>query len=92
MGVLLYFCLRKGSISLRWWGGDFDGCPLALCPTAQGVLVQGCQLLSEVTDLCCCSSILVLAKFIHIVMIDKLTYLTKCHSAVYKKKILPRVH
>ncbi|KAG2680726.1 hypothetical protein I3843_11G112200 [Carya illinoinensis] len=42
MGVLLYFCLGLEDISLSWWGNDLDGCPLASCPTAKGVVVEGC--------------------------------------------------
>uniref|UniRef100_A0A6J1BSV9 Oligopeptide transporter 7-like isoform X2 n=1 Tax=Momordica charantia TaxID=3673 RepID=A0A6J1BSV9_MOMCH len=42
MGVLLYLCLGMQHVSLRWWGGDSDACPLASCPTAPGVVVKGC--------------------------------------------------
>nr|XP_023879986.1 oligopeptide transporter 7-like [Quercus suber]POE76290.1 oligopeptide transporter 7 [Quercus suber] len=42
MGVLLYFCLGLEDVSLSWWGNDLDGCPLASCPTAIGVVVEGC--------------------------------------------------
>ncbi|XP_059442305.1 oligopeptide transporter 7 [Corylus avellana] len=42
MGVLLYFCLGLEDISLSWWGNDLDGCPVAYCPTAKGVVVDGC--------------------------------------------------
>ncbi|KAL0016069.1 hypothetical protein SO802_003138 [Lithocarpus litseifolius] len=42
MGVLLYFCLGLEDVSLSWWGNDLDGCPLASCPTAIGVVVDGC--------------------------------------------------
>ncbi|XP_075652213.1 oligopeptide transporter 7 [Castanea sativa] len=42
MGVLLYFCLGLEDVSLSWWGNDLDGCPLATCPTAVGVVVDGC--------------------------------------------------
>ncbi|KAB2069773.1 hypothetical protein ES319_A08G113600v1 [Gossypium barbadense] len=44
MGVLLYLCLGLENISLDWWGNDLDGCPLASCPTAQGIKVEGCPL------------------------------------------------
>ncbi|XP_023534380.1 oligopeptide transporter 7 isoform X1 [Cucurbita pepo subsp. pepo] len=44
MGVLLYFSLGQHEISLNWWGNDLDGCPLAQCPTAPGVSVEGCPL------------------------------------------------
>ncbi|KAF8379766.1 hypothetical protein HHK36_029215 [Tetracentron sinense] len=42
MGVLLYLCLGLENISIDWWGSDLDGCPLASCPTAKGVVVEGC--------------------------------------------------
>ncbi|XP_057968973.1 oligopeptide transporter 7 [Malania oleifera] len=42
MGVLLYFCLGLESVELDWWGNDLDGCPLASCPTAKGVVIEGC--------------------------------------------------
>lgn len=46
MGVLLYMCLGLEDISLSWWGNDLDGCPLASCPTAKGVSVEGCPVVS----------------------------------------------
>eukprot|EP00262_Sarcandra_glabra_P009240 TRINITY_DN2332_c0_g1_i4.p1 TRINITY_DN2332_c0_g1~~TRINITY_DN2332_c0_g1_i4.p1 ORF type:complete len:757 (-),score=30.15 TRINITY_DN2332_c0_g1_i4:327-2597(-) len=42
MGVLLYLCLGIEEISLNWWGSDLDGCPLASCPSAKGIVVEGC--------------------------------------------------
>ncbi|KAF8379971.1 hypothetical protein HHK36_027437 [Tetracentron sinense] len=42
MGVLLYLCLGMENFSLKWWGSDLDRCPLASCPTAKGVVVEGC--------------------------------------------------
>ncbi|KAK8693063.1 hypothetical protein V6N13_070661 [Hibiscus sabdariffa] len=42
MGVLLYLCLGMEQVSLSWWGGGSDHCPLASCPTAQGIVVKGC--------------------------------------------------
>ncbi|KAI3968455.1 hypothetical protein MKW92_020318 [Papaver armeniacum] len=42
MGVLLYLCLGMEEISLTWWGSNLDGCPLASCPTAKGIVVDGC--------------------------------------------------
>ncbi|KAI3924581.1 hypothetical protein MKX01_038021 [Papaver californicum] len=42
MGVLLYLCLGMEEISLSWWGSNLDGCPLASCPTAKGIVVKGC--------------------------------------------------
>ncbi|KAF7139099.1 hypothetical protein RHSIM_Rhsim07G0078500 [Rhododendron simsii] len=46
MGVLLYFCLGLEDVSLEWWGNDIDGCPYASCPTAKGVKVSGCPVVS----------------------------------------------
>ncbi|KQK19658.1 oligopeptide transporter 7 isoform X1 [Brachypodium distachyon] len=42
MAVLIYVCLGLENISLNWWGNDLDGCPLASCPTAKGIIVEGC--------------------------------------------------
>ncbi|RZR76841.1 hypothetical protein BHM03_00001728 [Ensete ventricosum] len=42
MAVLLYLCLGLEDISLNWWGNDLDGCSLASCPTAKGVIIEGC--------------------------------------------------
>ncbi|KAG5251093.1 oligopeptide transporter [Salix suchowensis] len=42
MGVLLYFSLTMKEISLDWWGAAGEHCPLATCPTAKGVIVDGC--------------------------------------------------
>ncbi|XP_015896323.3 oligopeptide transporter 7 isoform X1 [Ziziphus jujuba] len=42
MGVLLYFALGLEDVSLNWWGNNLDGCPLASCPTAKGVVIEGC--------------------------------------------------
>ncbi|KAG8373625.1 hypothetical protein BUALT_Bualt11G0043700 [Buddleja alternifolia] len=44
MGVFLYLCLGMEHISLDWWGSDGDGCPLASCPTAKGIVVKGCPI------------------------------------------------
>ncbi|KAG0476085.1 hypothetical protein HPP92_012926 [Vanilla planifolia] len=46
MGVLLYLCLGLENIGLKWWGNELDGCPLASCPTAQGVMKEGCPVFS----------------------------------------------
>ncbi|XVF18042.1 hypothetical protein REPUB_Repub10bG0177300 [Reevesia pubescens] len=46
MGVLLYLCLGMEHVSLSWWGSEVDRCPLASCPTAQGIIVKGCPLFS----------------------------------------------
>ncbi|TVU17005.1 hypothetical protein EJB05_33011, partial [Eragrostis curvula] len=42
MAVLIYFCLGLEDIGFDWWGNHSDGCPLASCPTAKGVVVKGC--------------------------------------------------
>lgn len=42
MGVALYFCLGIENVSLNWWGSEGEHCPLAICPTAKGVAVDGC--------------------------------------------------
>ncbi|KAM3206710.1 hypothetical protein ACQJBY_062069 [Aegilops geniculata] len=42
MAVLIYLCLGLENINLNWWGNDLDGCPLASCPTAKGIVVKGC--------------------------------------------------
>ncbi|KAK0586235.1 hypothetical protein LWI29_003267 [Acer saccharum] len=42
MGVLIYMCLGLENISVNWWGNDLDGCTYASCPTAKGVVVEGC--------------------------------------------------
>lgn len=43
MGVLLYSALGLEHVSLSWWGNnELDRCPLATCPTAKGVLIEGC--------------------------------------------------
>lgn len=42
MGVLLYFALQLQEKSINWWGVNLDNCPLATCPTAPGVVVDGC--------------------------------------------------
>ncbi|XP_042421312.1 oligopeptide transporter 7-like [Zingiber officinale] len=45
MAVLIYLCLELENVSLHWWGNELDGCPLASCPTAPGVVVEGCPVL-----------------------------------------------
>ncbi|KAL5719027.1 OPT superfamily [Ranunculus cassubicifolius] len=42
MAVLLYMCLGLEDVDLKWWGSDLDGCPLASCPTAKGIIIEGC--------------------------------------------------
>ncbi|XP_056159973.1 oligopeptide transporter 1-like [Syzygium oleosum] len=47
MGVLLYFTLQSYDISgPEWWGlMNDDHCPLATCPTAPGVVSEGCPVI-----------------------------------------------
>nr|GMD10413.1 oligopeptide transporter 7-like [Ipomoea batatas] len=45
MGVLLYLCLGLQNVSLNWWGNDLDGCPYASCPSAKGIIVEGCPVI-----------------------------------------------
>ena len=46
MTVLLYFALGIENKGLNWWGASPDylpeHCDLATCPTAKGILVDGC--------------------------------------------------
>ncbi|KAJ8772904.1 hypothetical protein K2173_028081 [Erythroxylum novogranatense] len=41
MGVLLYFSLTMEEKSFSWWGIE-EHCPLSKCPTAKGIVVDGC--------------------------------------------------
>ncbi|KAJ8762461.1 hypothetical protein K2173_007900 [Erythroxylum novogranatense] len=41
MGVLLFFSLTMEEKSIAWWGVE-EHCPLAKCPTAKGIVVDGC--------------------------------------------------
>ncbi|XP_008224626.1 PREDICTED: oligopeptide transporter 3 [Prunus mume] len=42
MGVLLFFALQNNNYNVKWWGTELDHCPLATCPTAPGIKVEGC--------------------------------------------------
>lgn len=42
MGVLLYVCLGVEGIGLSWGGNQYDYCSVASCPTAPGIVVEGC--------------------------------------------------
>ncbi|KAF6166720.1 hypothetical protein GIB67_005596 [Kingdonia uniflora] len=44
MGVVLYFALTMEDRSLNWWGTQGEHCKLASCPTAKGVVVDGCPI------------------------------------------------
>ncbi|KAH7856091.1 hypothetical protein Vadar_032609 [Vaccinium darrowii] len=46
MSVLLFIGLQMQDIGLNWWGANPDRCPLAACPTAQGISVKGCPVFS----------------------------------------------
>ncbi|XVE80589.1 hypothetical protein DITRI_Ditri14bG0151800 [Diplodiscus trichospermus] len=47
MAVLLYFALQSSDIiGPEWWGSEAsDHCPLAHCPTAPGIMSEGCPVL-----------------------------------------------
>ncbi|GAV91365.1 OPT domain-containing protein [Cephalotus follicularis] len=42
MAVLLYFAVGIENISLTWWGTNGEHCELATCPTAKGIMIDGC--------------------------------------------------
>ncbi|KAK9097026.1 hypothetical protein Sjap_022523 [Stephania japonica] len=42
MSVVLYFTLSMQGKGLTWWGNGGEYCDLAACPTAKGVVVDGC--------------------------------------------------
>ncbi|XP_061352431.1 oligopeptide transporter 6-like [Gastrolobium bilobum] len=42
MTILLFLTLNSNNISLKWWGNSLEGCPLASCPTAKGIVAKGC--------------------------------------------------
>ncbi|XP_038705333.1 oligopeptide transporter 4-like [Tripterygium wilfordii] len=42
MGILLYFSLSMEDKSLSWWATNGERCDLATCPTAKGIVVDGC--------------------------------------------------
>lgn len=42
MTVLLYFAVSVEDKSIDWWGNSVDQCMLAKCPTAKGVVTEGC--------------------------------------------------
>ncbi|KAL0915418.1 hypothetical protein M5K25_015832 [Dendrobium thyrsiflorum] len=44
MGIFIFFALQFNNISgIDWWGGVADDyCPLASCPTAPEVVIEGC--------------------------------------------------
>ncbi|KAK0588616.1 hypothetical protein LWI29_003229 [Acer saccharum] len=42
MAVLLYFSVGMQEKGLDWWGTAGEHCDLATCPTAKGIVVDGC--------------------------------------------------
>lgn len=42
MAVILYFSVGMEDKGLSWWGTEGEHCDLATCPTAKGILVDGC--------------------------------------------------
>ncbi|XAR73036.1 hypothetical protein NMG60_11019887 [Bertholletia excelsa] len=42
MAVLLYFSVGMENKGLTWWGTNGEHCDLASCPTAKGIVVDGC--------------------------------------------------
>ncbi|KAK1323711.1 Oligopeptide transporter 4 [Acorus calamus] len=40
--VLVYITLKMYGKDLLWWGNSDEHCPLVSCPTAKGVVVDGC--------------------------------------------------
>lgn len=46
MSILLFLGLQTTGVSVNWWGNDGEGCPVATCPTAKGVVVDGCPVFS----------------------------------------------
>ncbi|XP_074275815.1 oligopeptide transporter 4-like [Silene latifolia] len=42
MAVMIYFSLGVENKNLIWWGTNGEHCDLASCPTAKGVIVDGC--------------------------------------------------
>ncbi|XP_057496624.1 oligopeptide transporter 4-like [Actinidia eriantha] len=42
MTVLLYFSVGIENKQLNWWGTNGEHCDLATCPTAKGIVVDGC--------------------------------------------------
>ncbi|XP_058217158.1 oligopeptide transporter 4-like isoform X1 [Rhododendron vialii] len=42
MAVLLYFSVGIENESVNWWGTLGEHCDLATCPTAKGIVVDGC--------------------------------------------------
>jgi len=48
MTLLIFFALGYWDVDLTWWGSNSsnpEGCLLASCPTAKGIIVDGCPVL-----------------------------------------------
>ncbi|KAL9334578.1 hypothetical protein Peur_071759 [Populus x canadensis] len=48
MTLLIFFALGYWDVGLTWWGSNSsnpEGCLLASCPTAKGIIVDGCPVL-----------------------------------------------
>ncbi|KAK6149635.1 hypothetical protein DH2020_017160 [Rehmannia glutinosa] len=41
-GCSAVFALQNEGKNVKWWGSQPDHCPLATCPTAPGIVVEGC--------------------------------------------------
>ncbi|KAK6124748.1 hypothetical protein DH2020_041500 [Rehmannia glutinosa] len=41
-GCSVVFALQNEGKNVKWWGSEPDHCPLASCPTAPGIVIQGC--------------------------------------------------
>lgn len=37
MTILIFVTLGSNGIVISWWGNGVEGCPLASCPTAEGM-------------------------------------------------------
>ncbi|KAF3321562.1 oligopeptide transporter 4-like protein [Carex littledalei] len=44
MAVAIYLCLSIKNVNLDWWGSAGEHCLLATCPTAKGIVVDGCPI------------------------------------------------
>ncbi|KAF7148453.1 hypothetical protein RHSIM_Rhsim03G0211900 [Rhododendron simsii] len=46
LSVLVFIGLQMQNIEVHWWGATPDRCPLAACPTAKGISIEGCPVFS----------------------------------------------
>ncbi|XP_068653825.1 oligopeptide transporter 4-like [Aristolochia californica] len=42
MAVVIHLAFTMPGVQVNWWGSEGDRCPLANCPTAKGIQVDGC--------------------------------------------------